>query len=121
MNRSLQILASLVLLALFLFLAYGSSDQPGTVEPKHVEYRVVGDHFDLTYNNSQGNTEQREHQGNWSYEFTTSDRNFFAYVSAQNQRKWGSITTEIWIDGVKVETATSSGAYKIATASRRVY
>lgn len=102
---------------IFLTLALGSvdSEPPG---PREVEYRVKGTSFSLTYNNSQGNTEQIDsYSGNWSHKFTTSERMFFAYVSAQNKAGYGSITAEVWVDGKKVESSSSSGAHVIASAS----
>jgi hypothetical protein len=120
---------SFLALGAFLILALGSTDTtprvPTTARapttppaPKNVEYRVKGGVFSLTYTNSQGNTEQiGKHYGDWSYKFKTSERFFYAYVSAQNQRDYGSITAEVWIDGRKAESSTSNGAYVIATAS----
>ena len=77
---------SFLALGIFLILALGSTDTTPPA-PKNVEYRVKGEVFSLTYTNSQGNTEQiGEHYGDWSYKFTTNERFFHAYVSAQNQR-----------------------------------
>lgn len=41
----------------------------------------------------------------------------FLYVSAQNQSTTGSVTVKILVNGTAVQSATSSGAFGIATAS----
>jgi hypothetical protein len=114
-----NILSALVV-SIFVFLALGSTDTspPTPQAPKNVEYRVKGKAFSLTYTNSQGNTEQIGMRvDDWSYKFATDERYFHAYVSAQNQEGYGSITAEVWVDGKKAESSTSEGEYVIATAS----
>ena len=41
----------------------------------------------------------------------------FRYVSGQNDEDHGKVTCTIYVDGVVVETNSSSGAYVICTAS----
>lgn len=114
----------------YAVLAVGSTDGGGTAgggglgeapEPKRVEYQVSGAEFDLTYENADGNTEQLSGvSGPWSRSFTVSSFPFFAYVSAQNQRSYGEIVVEIYVEGQRVERARSTGEYVIATASTSV-
>ena len=44
----------------------------------------------------------------------------FVYVSAQNQRSYGTITCSILADGAEILTNQSSGGYSIVTCSGRV-
>ena len=83
-----------------------------------VVYKVTGtaESVDLTYENAYGNTEQKTARLPWELKMNVSVGQFL-YVSAQNNGKIGSVTCEIWIENLKIETATSSGAYKIATCS----
>lgn len=90
---------------------------------KEVEYKYVvtgtsGD-YDVTYSNSNEGTEQMSNVGSgWSYKWTSSDLDRFLYISAQNNKSSGSVTVTIYSDGTSIKTASSSGAYVIATASR---
>lgn len=45
----------------------------------------------------------------------TMSRGAFAYISAQNTGKTGTITCKITVDGVLISTNTSSGSYAIAS------
>ena len=73
--------------------------------------------FDITYENSSGNTEQKDiSSGNWSTTFTSSS-GAFVYISAQAGHENATITSKIYYEGELIETATSSGDYVIATAS----
>lgn len=44
----------------------------------------------------------------------------FLYISAQNNGATGSITCEIWVDGVRVVSNGSVGGYTIADCSGRL-
>jgi hypothetical protein len=85
-----------------------------------VEYRVVGSarHIDITMENRQNNTEQRD---DVPVPFRTSggtmDCGDFIYISVQNQGSSGTVTCEMFVDGVKVGSATSSGECVIACCS----
>lgn len=73
--------------------------------------------FDITYTNSSGNTEKKTISStSWStsFEGTSGD---FVYISAQANNENATVTTEIYYGGEKIETATSTGDYVIATAS----
>lgn len=84
-----------------------------------VKYVINGSahRADLTYNNANDDTEQIS-SVSVPYEKTyTMKPGNFLYISAQNQDEYGSIICEIWVDGKKVKTSTSNGAYVIATCS----
>lgn len=119
--RSLgRIVGTVFIIGIYSVLALGSAET-SPPEPLRMEYRVTGQEFDLTYNNCQGNTEQISgHRGDWTYECTITDRSFFAYVSAQNQRRSGTIVAEVYVNGQSVERSESTGEFVIATASTSV-
>jgi hypothetical protein len=52
--------------------------------------------------------------------FDTYPSGSFLYFSMQNKEGYGSVTCRITIDGVKVDEATSSGGYAIATCQGKV-
>ncbi|MFZ0546246.1 MAG: hypothetical protein WAM60_12445 [Candidatus Promineifilaceae bacterium] len=94
----------------------------------YVEYVVTGGIYSasLTYENQSGNTEQRDIiQGTimnitpWTLGFSANYGDF-VYLSAQNNHNDGTITCEIKVNGKVIESATSQGAYVIATCSGRV-
>ena len=73
--------------------------------------------FDITYENSSGNTEQQDiNSGIWTYSFTAYPGRF-VYISAQANNENAIVTTKIYYKGNLVESATSNGDYVIATAS----
>ena len=86
-----------------------------------VEYKVSGSasSVSLTYKNSTGGTEQKDVYTPWSTSFKCMPGNFL-YLSAQNEDKTGSVTCEIWVNGILYKTSTSSGAYVIASCNGRV-
>lgn len=114
------------------FALIGDSGSSGTWTPPtsrpatvRLEYKITGTakQVDLTYNNAQGNTEQLDNaRVPWSkvYSYTQWPVGEFAYISAQNQGRSGSVKCQILVDGVELESATSSGEYVIATCSGTV-
>jgi hypothetical protein len=73
--------------------------------------------FDITYENSSGNTEQKTiSSGSWTTTFT-GNQGDFVYISAQADNENANITTKIYYQGDIIEQASSSGDYVIATAS----
>jgi hypothetical protein len=94
---------------------------PRTSSTYSITYRVKGTtgSADLTYQNAQGGTEQKNVKPPWESKFTAKP-GAFLYVSAQNQWDAGSITCEILVDGTVVKTSTSDGGYKIASCSGRL-
>tara|TARA_B110000908_G_C10122213_1_gene388152 strand:+ start:580 stop:930 length:351 start_codon:yes stop_codon:yes gene_type:complete len=73
--------------------------------------------FDITYQNSSGNTAQQDiSSGSWTYSFTGASGDF-VYISAQADNENATVTTKIYYKGKLIEDATSNGDYVIATAS----
>jgi Mycobacterium membrane protein len=110
-------------IGLVVFLAvFSNTSRPRDNADYQVTYDVVGEHTNyasLTYSNASGGTEQvDEVRLPWSKSFTASYGEFL-YLSAQNKDEQGSITIYITVNGNPIKTATSSGAYTIATASDR--
>ena len=117
MNRTLTTALAALILATF---ACGNGD----VEPVNhdVIYYVRGtaSTVSLTYENESGNTEQKDGvELPWRKMMSVED-GAFLYISAQNEQDSGSVVCEILVDGVKMEEASSSGAYVIATCSGQV-
>ncbi len=86
-----------------------------------VKYIVSGatSSASLTYENEHGNTEQIS-KAKVPIEIPVEMRDgAFLYISAQNQEEYGSIVTEIEVDGKSYNRTTSQGGYVIATSSMR--
>jgi hypothetical protein len=72
----------------------------------------------LTFNTPSGGTGQRSSVSlpcRINYDKFGDD---FLYISAQNDTEYGSITVQIYYEDSLVKSASASGAYSIATASR---
>ena len=94
-------------------------DDPSSSSSGTVKYEVTctPSGFDITYENSSGNTEQKDiSSGSWSTTFTGHSGDF-VYISAQAGNENATITAKIYYKGSVIENATSSGDYVIATAS----
>ena len=71
----------------------------------------------ITYENSQGNTEQvKTSKNGWSYSFTSCSGDF-VYISAQTHNENAEIKVRILYRFKEIESAKSYGDYVIATAS----
>ncbi len=86
--------------------------------PTHtVTYKIGGtaERADLTYSTPSGQ-EQRDASVPWrrSFKDVREDTFDFFSIAAQNQGR-GTITCEIYVDGVKVKAAESIGEFKTAT------
>ncbi len=111
MKKSLIILLALILSFLTSCEELSNS---GTVK---YEVTCSPSGFDITYENSSGNTEQKDiSSGSWSSSFKGYSGDF-VYISAQADNENATITAKIYYKGDVIETATSSGDYVIATAS----
>ncbi len=86
-----------------------------------VTYKMSGTarRADLTYQNAQGGSEQKEVALPWSISFSATDGQF-VYLSGQNTGEYGSVTCAILLNGTSVKQSTSEGAYKIASCSGKV-
>jgi len=98
---------------LLLALSFSACRKP---EDEKVRYEVQCSSCSLTYANSSGNTEQRDMTTSWNYEFT-AEKARWLYISAQNNNASGTVGVKIIVRGGTIESASSSGAYVIATAS----
>lgn len=88
-----------------------------------VTYRVTGSiKFirSVTISNRDGGTEQHNDlQAPWTYRFAAKP-GAWLYISAHNDEFDGSITAEILLNDVVVKTATSHGAFTIASVSGKL-
>lgn len=86
-----------------------------------VEYTVTGSakHVALTYQNSDGGTDQRGSGLPFSYAWSGAEDGDFLYISAQidTSPDAGNITVSILKDGKTAYTGHASGFPNIATAS----
>ena len=106
-----------LIVAVLLLSGCGLTDAPETTQS--VKYEVTGTAttVSITLSNSTEDTEQiASAKLPWSRPFT-GKKGGFLYVSAQNQGSTGSVTARIIVNGSEFKTATSNGAYVIATAS----
>lgn len=84
-----------------------------------VEYVVESSRkgFSITYENSNGQTEQADISStSWKTSFTGYDDDF-VYISAQADNENTNISVYIYYRGKEFKKATSYGDYVIATAS----
>jgi len=86
------------------------------------KYEVTGSatSVNITMSDSNGETSQMSNVAvPWSYSFNKDNIfDFFAYLSAQNNNGDNStVTAKIYRNGKEVKSATSTGAYCIATVS----
>ncbi len=118
----------IIIISLAAILLSCSKEKDNPVEPEqttityNIKYRVTGtgaciDAF-LTFHNKNDDTSQESAAVlPWTYSFSTTEPDFFLYISAQNNYDTGSITTYIFINGKEKKKSTSTGAYVIATSS----
>ncbi len=85
-------------------------------EIKKVSYSVSCKNCTATYANESGGTEQQIFKGGGGHYFNGKEGQF-VYLSAQNNDTSGTIKVFITIDGEAFKSASSTGAYVIATAS----
>lgn len=117
----------------FLSLATAcSGSPPAATQPTthEVWYRADGDGTktaSYTLRSEDGGTVQGDinlpltnQQGETGLTFTGFKSRDFVYLSVQNSSDAGSITCQIFVDGVQISSNTSDGAYKIATCQGRV-
>ena len=83
-------------------------------------YKVTGtaETASLTYSNRNGDTVQVSSvRVPWTSKAFQAEAGAFLYISAQNNGESGNITCSIYLNGEKVRSNTSKGAYTICTAS----
>ncbi len=113
----LAIVGSITIICICLVIFSGIFT-PTTPNNYRVTYKITGSasRASITYENEQGGTEQGVVKIPWERSLTAKKLQFL-YISAQNEDEFGSITCEIWVDGIKWRESTSSGAYVISTCS----
>lgn len=103
---------------LMIFLAvalFSACDNTSSV--KKVSYKVTGSaaSFDVTLTAPNGNNSQYSGVASGATWSATGNSGDFIYLSAQNATDQGDVTVTLSIDGSTFKTATSSGAYVIAS------
>lgn len=110
----------------------GKSGAPVVVPPqKHtVKFFAEGTETkwaDVTMRTESGGTTQftpdlpmTTKAGEVGLTYDTYPSGAFLYFSMQNKEGYGSVTCRITVDGVKLDEATSSGGYAIATCQGQV-
>lgn len=129
-NSSSNILVIFIFLIIFALLCFfivtsrnslNKSESNSTLPNIYhtVIYKIDGstNSASITYENETGDTEQRDIRVPNEIKMGMITSGTFVYISAQNNEDIGSVSCEIWIDGVKYKSANSSGAYVIATCS----
>lgn len=84
-------------------------------------YHVAGSASEasLTYQNESGGTDQKKVSLPWTYSFNGSPGDFL-YLSAQNEKDYGTVTAEIKLNGKTVQSAETNDDYGIASVSGRI-
>jgi hypothetical protein len=107
----------------FIGINYGFGTNNAAHEVSHqvttVVYEITGtaSKVAVTLNNSTGGTEQYSDVAIPKRFTYYAFQDSFLYVSAQNQGEYGTVTVNIYVNENLLKTASSSGAYVIATAS----
>lgn len=111
-------LISLALIGLILYSVGKSSYEKEVAEIKFydVKYEVIGQTYDITYQNQTGGSDHEVGSGTWEKNLRMQGSDF-AYISAQNSKYSKKITVNIYINDVLCQTSTSSGNYAIANVS----
>ena len=112
--KKIYLLLVLIIFIGTIFSSCEKEELSGTVK-----YEVTSspNGFDITYQNSSGNTEQATiTSGSWTISFT-GNQGDFVYISAQADNENANISAKIYYQGEILEQANSSGSYVIATAS----
>lgn len=118
MPKKLRIILAITMTILALASCTNSTTSYETYDETYtVTYWVKGtaDSASLTYNNQDGNTEQKsEVDVPWHLKFE-AEHGQFLYISAQNNGESGTIKTQIIVDGDVIAESESEGAYVIAS------
>lgn len=87
-----------------------------TVESHTVTYEVQGSAatIAISYSNASGATEQRDISANWSTSFTTTTWQH-VHITAFNPTLSESVTCRLFVDGVLIQEASSTGTWKLAS------
>lgn len=125
-NRWFVVIGAAALTVICLCIAIGSMGSGGDTKPRatskpttyRVSYTITGsaESVSVTYQNAQGNTEQGSYKLPFKKNFTM-EYGQFAYISAQNNGRTGSVICTIYVNDAIWQTATSKGAFVIADCS----
>jgi len=111
----------LILIVFSLFIVAGC----GPAITREIKYEVTGtvSHADITYENFTGATDKLSNVDiPWSKLFTVTieyDSSFRAYLMARNSTN-GSITVNIYVNGILVKTSTDSGSSQYVSISEYI-
>ena len=113
------------LFALLFFALFGCIERDGKNNFKvaRIKYEVTGtaSSVSITLTNENGGTEQYSNvrlPGSYAFSVPIKRGSFNYYhalIMAQNDGSRGDVTVTIYVNGKKFRTATSSGAYVIAS------
>jgi len=115
-----HLISSIILLLSFVIGFLFISCDPDTAD---YYYEVTGtaSKVNVTYSDLFGGTLQESNKSlPWTSKTFTNDspeNRIFAYISAQNQTNTGTVTVSIYRNGKMEKTASSTGAYVIASTS----
>ena len=85
-----------------------------------VEYRVLGSALNANIHiEALKGQEQHKVRLNWDW-WMRVPAGKILYLSAQNDSDYGDVTAEIWVNGIKVKSATSTADYGVATVSGKL-
>ena len=124
MKNKLFIFIALVILVLSVLACGGTSgttNYQSAAAGHSVKIEVTGrtSSVDVTYEDLNNNDTAQDSgmRVPYSKSYTNIPGGTFVYISAQNDNDSGSVTCNIYVDGVLQKTVTSNGAYVICTAS----
>jgi len=118
-------------LTLLFFVLFGCIDIENggkkNFKVARIKYEITGTAYsaNITLTNPNGGIEQHDIKLPGSYEFSIPIKRgsfdyYHAMLSAQNNGSRGSVTVTIYVNGEKFRTATSQGAYVIASVDGAV-
>ncbi|MCL2294678.1 MAG: MmpS family transport accessory protein [Spirochaetes bacterium] len=113
----------MILIVFSLFIVAGCGSSPITVE---IKYEVTGTvpSANITYQNFTGATDTLTGFAlPWSKTFTVTidrHRSFHAHVRAGNSTT-GSLTANIYVNGILVRTSTNSGSFQLVSISYTIW
>ncbi|GEM_PF-2765011 len=87
----------------------------------YVEYAITGETYavNITMRNANGDLEQHKVMTGWRYGFD-GRRGQILYLSGQNQRDFGDVGVQIFVNGELVKSASSTADYGVATVSGKL-
>lgn len=108
-----------VFLICMLAVSCYTPEEPVKPIPLNFHYEVVGssNSFFVTIQNVDNETQQWSNvKSGWKYSWTQTGHRWL-YISAQNNKDYGSVTVRIYRENQILKENTSYGAYGIASVS----